>query len=235
MLNTGVICIEGVCLHVYEYLAGPRVMFCSTCNLPGHNKKRCQYQFGRCKRSSTDRNIGEHREYEIICHNCKGNHLSTDFNCPGIKSCRHEVIKYIQLHPKILPDHVQIFIPSYCRQNGVKVVDNQRPHLQQQQYTNPNQNYPDANHDWPSLPLPINNTATYLKAQQHYQNRPDQIKVIQVQMNKLEKECENAKNELDRKNCDIITKFNHSISHIMSLIICCTTAMQRQNEMILVL
>ena len=122
VLNTGVICIESVCLHVYEYFAGPRVMFCSTCNLPGHNKKRCQYPFGRCKRSSTDRNIGEHREYEIICHNCKGNHLSTDFNCPGIKSYRHEVIKYIQLHPEILPDHVQIFIPSYCHQNDVKVV-----------------------------------------------------------------------------------------------------------------
>ena len=54
-------------------------------------------------------------------------------------------------------------------------------------------------------------------------------------MNKLEKECENAKNGFNGKNCDIITKFNHSSLHIMSLIICCTTAMQRQNEMILVL
>ena len=53
-------------------------------------------------------------------------------------------------------------------------------------------------------------------------------------MNKLEKECENAKNEFDRKDCGIRTKFNHSISRIMSLIICRTTAIQRQNEMILV-
>ena len=122
VLNTGVICIESVCLHVYEYLAGPRVMFCSTFNLPGHNKKRCQYPFERCKRCGTDRNIGQHRQCEIICHNCKGNHLPTNFNCLTTRSYRREVIKSIQLHPEILPDHVQIFIPSYCHQNDVKVV-----------------------------------------------------------------------------------------------------------------
>ena len=137
-------------------------MFSSTCNLPGHNNNRCQYPFERCKRCGTDRNIGQHRQCEIICHYCKGNHLSTDFNCPAIRSYRRDVIKYIQLHPEILPDHVQLFIPSCCRQNGIKVIDNQRPHSQQQQYTNPNQNYPDANHDWSSLPPPINNTATCL-------------------------------------------------------------------------
>ena len=52
-------------------------------------------------------------------------------------------------------------------------------------------------------------------------------------MNKLEREDENAENKFDRKNLDIITKFNHSISHMMSLIICRTSVIH--NEMILIL
>ncbi|CAF4830977.1 unnamed protein product, partial [Rotaria sp. Silwood2] len=166
-------------------------------------------------------------------------HLSTDFSCPAIRSYRREVIKHIQLHPEILPDHVQIFIPSYCRQNGGKVLGNQRSYFhsqQQQKYMNLNQNHSDVNREWPSLPPPISNTtAAYLKPQHQYHNRPDQIEGIQIQMNKLEREFQNAKNEFDRKNIDIITKFNTSIAQIQSLIICFTTVIQRQNEMILVL
>ena len=235
LINTGAIYIEGLCLHVYEYLAAPRVMFCSICNLPGHNKKSCQHPYERCKRCGSDRNIGDHSECEIICHNCKGRHLSTDFICPAIRSYRREVIKRIQLHPEILPDHVQIFIPTYCRQDGVKVLSNQRKGSQYQQYINPTQNYSNAVRNWPSLPQPINNTITYLKSQQRQLNHNDQINDMQVQMNKLENECENAKREFDKKNMDIITKFNTSTSKIMSLIIGCTTVIQRQNEMIVAL
>ena len=121
VLNTGVICIEGLCLHVYEYLTD---MFCSTCNLLGHHKKRYQYSFEGCKSCGADRNVREHEEREIICHNCKGNHLSAEFSCSVIRSYRHEVIKYIRLYREILFNHVQIFIPSYCPQNGIKVVGN---------------------------------------------------------------------------------------------------------------
>ncbi|CAF5087818.1 unnamed protein product, partial [Rotaria sp. Silwood1] len=155
--------------------------------------------------------------------------------CPAVRNYRREVIKHIQLHPEILPEHVQIFIPSYCRQNGGKVLGNQRSYSQQQQYVNLNLNYPDANRDWPSLPPPISNTTTYLNHYQQYQNRPDQLNDIQMKMNKFERECEDAKNEFDRKNLDIITKFNTSIVQIQALISCFSTVIQRQNEMILVL
>ena len=32
VLNAGVVCIDGQCLHVYEFLASPKILFCSTCN-----------------------------------------------------------------------------------------------------------------------------------------------------------------------------------------------------------
>ncbi|CAF0942540.1 unnamed protein product [Rotaria sordida] len=180
LLNTGVICIEHLYLHVYEYLAAPRVIFCSTSNLSGHNKKRYQHTFEQCKRNSTR---------------------------------------------------------SYYRQNGGKILSNQRSYsqCQQQQYINLNQIYYDGNRDWSSFAPSISNTTTYIKPQRQYQNRPGQIKDIQIQMNKLERECQNAKNEFDRKNLEIITKFNTSIAQIQPLIICFTTIIQRQNEMILVL
>ncbi|CAF3777043.1 unnamed protein product [Rotaria sp. Silwood1] len=156
---------------------------------------------------------------------CK--HLSTDLSCPAIRSYRREVIKHIQLHPEILPDHVQTFIPSYCRLNGGKVLGDQRSYFhsqQQQQYMNLNQNHPDVNRDWPSLPPPISNTTSaYLKPQHQFHNRSDQIEGIQIRMNKLECEFRNAKNEFDRKNIHITTKFNNSIAQIQSLIICFTT------------
>lgn len=78
ILNAGTICIDGQCLHAYEFLASPKILFCSMCNRPGHTCRQCNLSFERCKRCSANRKEGEHRECIINCHNCQGNHISTD-------------------------------------------------------------------------------------------------------------------------------------------------------------
>ncbi|CAF4503285.1 unnamed protein product [Rotaria socialis] len=122
ILNAGIICIDGQCLHVYEFLAAPRIMFCSMCNLPGHSKRLCKLLYERCKRCGGNRKVGEHNECKITCHNCQGEHVATDYKCPTVHSYRKELIQYLRKHPEALTNDTQIFIPSNLRQEGGKVL-----------------------------------------------------------------------------------------------------------------
>ncbi|CAF4819036.1 unnamed protein product, partial [Rotaria sp. Silwood2] len=124
ILNSGIICMEGQYLHVVEYLAAPRVLFCSKCNEPGHSKKNCSFDFERCRICGGDRNVGQHNECEIRCHNCKEEHLSTDYKCVAVQCYRRDLIQHIQEHPESLPNDIQLFIPFQYRRQGDKTIRN---------------------------------------------------------------------------------------------------------------
>ncbi|CAF1287402.1 unnamed protein product [Didymodactylos carnosus] len=106
-------------------------------------------------------NDKDHKEFEICCHHCGGNHLSTDYNCAVIKEYRSKVISEIKHHPERLPPNVQLFSPSQYRdpRESSKViynnkVTNHQSQIKQQQY---NRN---DNNVWPNLNFPFQNMST---------------------------------------------------------------------------
>jgi hypothetical protein len=232
LLNSGIICIEGQCLHVIEYLAAPRVLICSMCNLPGHNKKQCRFTFERCKRCGENRENGDHIECAIMCHNCKGEHVSTDFRCPAIQDYRRELIQHLQQHPDSLPDDVQLFIPSKYRQLGAKMLGNRRCFTQQGHYP-AKQNNDNTYDEWPSLPPSSHDTIANYKVYKPHSS--DAVNNLQIHLNKLEKECALAKVDYERRNNEIKSQMSASILQIQSLIVCFSSVIQRQNETISIL
>ncbi|CAF1061099.1 unnamed protein product, partial [Rotaria magnacalcarata] len=235
ILNAGIICIDGQCLHVYEFLAAPRIMFCSMCNLPGHSKRFCKFLYERCKRCGGDRNKGEHNECKITCHNCQGEHVATDYKCPTVHSYRKELIQYLRKHPEALPNDTQIFIPSNLRQEGSKVLGKRMVDKNQAVYhyhykpTKTN-----SNPAWPSLSPKADIYEPNINL-----NYPD-IKLkeysnIRVFLDRIEKECNEAKRDYDRKFSDTTTKINRCLNQVQSIMNCFSSTIQRQNEMIYVL
>ncbi|CAF4720966.1 unnamed protein product, partial [Rotaria sp. Silwood2] len=69
-----------------------------------------------------DRNVGQHNECEIRCHNCKEEHLSTDYKCVAVQCYRRDLIQHIQEHPESLPNDIQLFIPFQYRRQGDKTI-----------------------------------------------------------------------------------------------------------------
>ncbi|CAF3343542.1 unnamed protein product, partial [Rotaria sp. Silwood2] len=192
--NNGIICMEGQCLHVVEYLAAPRVLFCS---------KRC----------GGDRNVGQHNECEIRCHNCKEEHLSTDYKCVAVQCYRRDLIQHIQQHPESLPNDTQLFIPSQYRRQGDKTISNRN--------------------EWPLLPPPTRSTISFSKYSTTCPS--DIMNNFKLLLNQTELNCALAKEAYDRKNMEIKSQISSSINQIQSLITCCSSVIQKQNEAIAVL
>ena len=233
ILCAGVICIDGQCLHVHEYFAAPRVVFCSMCNLPGHTKRNYKLLYERCKRCGGNRKEGEHQKCKIICHNCHGDHVATDFRCPTVHSYRKELVQYLRQHPEALPNDIQIFIPSNLRQEGEKILGKCKMDKNKALYhykpTKTN-----SNPAWPSLSpksagCELNNNLNYpnINLKEHL-NIKDSLALI-------EKERNEAKKDYDRKISDSTTKINMCLNHVQSLMSCISSTIQRQNEMIYVL
>ena len=235
IFNAGIICLEGLCLHVYEYLAAPRVLFCAKCNEPGHSKKFCTLKFDRCRRCGKDRNNGELSDCVIICHNCQGDHTASVYKCPTVQRYRCDLIQHIQRHPEALPEHVQLFIPSQFRKQGDRTFNNRLySHYQQNNtnvkwYNNINAN----NNDWPPLPPPIQSSIYSNRIREIPYN--ETIKSLQVQLQELDVKCTVAKDEYDRSNMEIKNKINSSINQIQSLLPCYSIVLQKQNETINIL
>ncbi|CAF1382263.1 unnamed protein product [Rotaria sordida] len=232
ILRSGIICMEGQCLHVIEYLAAPRVLFCSKCNEPGHSKKNCSFDFERCRRCGGDRNVGQHNECGIRCHNCKEEHLSTDYKCVAVQCYRRDLIQHIQQHPESLPNDIQLFIPSQYRRQGDKTISNRnfgtRQTLDNQQLKN--KINPE---EWPILPPPTRSTISFTK---YADTCPSDImNNVKLQLSQIEINCALAKEEYDRKNIEIKSQISSSINQIQSLITCCSSVIQKQNEAIAVL
>ncbi|CAF2522055.1 unnamed protein product [Rotaria sp. Silwood2] len=232
LLNYGKICIDGQCLQVFEYLAAPRVLFCSMCNLPGHSKKYCKFTFDRCRRCGEDRKNGDHKNCVISCHNCKGEHVSTDFRCQTVQNYRRDLIHYLKHHPERLPTDTQFFIPSQYRSYGESALYNRRPYSQLMTMS-PNRKQQLTNDDWPSLPPPARSTINY--SNYTSSSSSDAIKNLQIQLNHLDKCCSIDKKKYEKKNIEIKTQLNESLTQLKSLNICFSTIIQRQNETIIML
>ncbi|CAF5002173.1 unnamed protein product [Rotaria sp. Silwood1] len=232
ILNSGIICMEGQCLHVVEYLAAPRVLFFSKCNEPGHSKKNCSFDFERCRRCGGDRNVGQHNECEIRCHNCKEEHLSTDYKCVAVQCYRRDLIQHIQQHPESLPNDIQLFIPSQYRRQGDKTISNRNVYTRQ---TLDNQQLKNKinSEEWPLLPPSTRSTISYSKYSTTCSS--DIMNNFKLQLNQIEINCALAKEEYDRKNMEIKSQISSSINQIQSLITCCSSIIQKQNEAIAVL
>ncbi|CAF2968700.1 unnamed protein product [Rotaria sp. Silwood2] len=232
--NNGIVCIEGHCLHLVEYLAVPRVLFCHQSNEPGHSKRQYQFNYERCKRYGGDRKNGDHKECTIKCHNCNGGHLSTDFKCPDILNYRRDLIKYLQHHPETLPDDIKLFIPSQYRQQGVKTINNQRLSTYKPYFTT-HQDDKISNGEWPLLPLPTRSSIPCSKYSYSSSFSSNILDNMVIQMKQIENDCTIAKEEYDRKNMEIKTQVKTSIIQIQSLISCFSTIIQKQNEAISIL
>ncbi|CAF1014060.1 unnamed protein product [Rotaria sordida] len=232
LLNSGLICIDGQCLHVFEYLAAPRVLFCSMCNLPGHNRKYCNFTFDRCRRCGEDRKNGDHKNCAISCHNCKGEHVSTDFRCQTVQNYRRDLIHYLKQHPERLPMDTQFFIPSQYRSYGESVLYNRRSYPQLMTMP-PNRNFQITNDEWPSLPPPARSNINYSNYTRS--SSSDTIKNLQIQLNHLDKCCSIDKKKYEKINMEIKSQLNESLAQLKSLNICFSTIIQRQNETIIML
>lgn len=238
ILNAGVLCVDGQCLHVHEYLASPKVLFCSMCNLPGHTKRQCKLGYERCKRCGGNRKEGEHKECTVTCHNCKGEHTATDFRCPTVNVYRKELIQYLQSHPETLPYDTQIFIPSYLRNEGTKILGRRRNendlnarlrNIDQQHSKN---TWPTLTTLSPSSPSSIHKS----KWNGHDSNiNPNENANVQELLTRVEKQCNEAKQDYDKKLHDTTTKLNACLNQIQSLFNCFSSIVQRQHEMLHVL
>ncbi|CAF2981746.1 unnamed protein product [Rotaria sp. Silwood2] len=233
IMNAGIICIDGQCFHVHEFLAAPRVMFCSMCNLPGHIKRHCKFIYERCKRCGGNRKEGEHKECKITCHNCQGEHVATDFRCPTVHSYRNDLIQYLRQHPEALPNDTQIFIPSSFRQEGGKVLGKRMIEKNQVLYHyKPTKS--NSNPAWPSISPKAAVYEPNINLNYPNVNIKEHLN-IKDYLNRIETQCNEAKQDYDRKFNDTTTKINTCLNQVQSILNCFSSTIQRQNEMIYVL
>ncbi|CAF3825630.1 unnamed protein product [Rotaria sp. Silwood1] len=154
ILNNGGITINGHLIEAHEFLSPPRLLICSKCNDPGHIRRNCNFQYDACRRCGKDRTVGEHKECIICCHRCNQNHLSTDYKCPFLVDYRRSLLYKLKDQPNLLPPNMHIFIPSECRERGVKnnkILCNPSNKLNNSSiHKNASQFYL-SNHVWPAL------------------------------------------------------------------------------------
>ncbi|CAF1399125.1 unnamed protein product [Adineta steineri] len=116
ILNDGKIAIQGELFKIEEYLAPPKILICSKCQVPGHTRKVCKMSIDICRRCGEEKINGDkHDECLIKCHHCGGNHNATDFKCPIIIKFRQELLFRLKTDINKLPPNIKLFIPVDCR------------------------------------------------------------------------------------------------------------------------
>ncbi|CAF2107994.1 unnamed protein product [Rotaria magnacalcarata] len=191
ILNSGKITIYGQLFDVDEYLPAPKLLICTKCNQPGHIKKICSYSlFEICRRCGKDRkNEEDHKTCQIKCHNCQGDHTSTDFKCPTIQEYRRNLVIELRKRPDILPVNAQIYIPSKCRQNGEKnkIIENKLARQQQQQQQKEQQLKLTGN-DYNVWPMLQHNVAKQTTSSNNNNNIYNTITSLRDDLDKIKKE-----------------------------------------------
>ena len=131
ILNSGKIVIEGHLYEIDEYLPSPRILICSKCNTPGHIKKNCKATIEICKRCGNDKNDGvDHKECNIKCHHCGGDHEATNYKCVTISNFRQELLRNLKNNTHLLPPHIQLYIPQQFRdKKGMKFLKNKNDEI----------------------------------------------------------------------------------------------------------
>ncbi|CAF5173288.1 unnamed protein product [Rotaria magnacalcarata] len=229
ILNTGIIAFEGQLIEVSEFLAPPRLLICSRCNTPGHLKKECKNNVDLCRRCGLNRNEGEHKECIIKCHHCNGNHEATSYQCPLINDFRKELILKLKSRPDLLPQNVQLFIPTQYRSHGEKEnrilfnnnkIEGNVRMTQQQQYT-----YHQHTNEWPLLSNNSDSTAPnkWLARDLNRNN-------IWRDMTKSQEIFDSLKKEFNKQEIDIAKRYQEHKLKLGSILSVMSVQIQQQNE-----
>ncbi|CAF1243744.1 unnamed protein product, partial [Didymodactylos carnosus] len=206
VLNSRKICLQGQLFDATEYLQAPRLLICARCNVPGYTRKNCNYETEICRRCGQEiKNKNEHIECNICCQHCGDNHLATDYKCPFIAEYRKQLDVKLKKHPNLLPDHVQIFIPTECREKGekLKYLMNTKTYEQQ---TTLMQNRNDPN-TWPLLP------STTAVSNQYWTNNSTP-KSFQNEFDQVKNDCAREMNEINKKFDDFLQKCQQELKTI---------------------
>ncbi|CAF4986738.1 unnamed protein product [Rotaria sp. Silwood1] len=113
--------------------------------------------YERCRRCGNDRNHGDHKQCNVLCHHCGGDHQANDYKCPILLNFRRNLIEKLRENPDKLPPHIQMFIPFDSRlRKTEKILFNQNVNeynkKSAQQFI-----YSNSLHEWPILEKPLNN------------------------------------------------------------------------------
>ena len=188
IVNDGKIGLQGQIFEVEEYLPPPKILICSKCNIPGHQKKICQSDTEICRRCGQNRNDGnKHDTCALKCQHCGGEHMATDYKCPKIIRFRQELINRLKCNRDRLPPHIKLFIPVDCRTNGDRnrILSSQNDMESRAAV----QSKPPAINPWTTKKYP--NKEVYNK------NEIDQrIKTFDIELNEIKKNFESEREKI---------------------------------------
>ncbi|CAF3209332.1 unnamed protein product [Rotaria socialis] len=226
IINNGGITINGHLIEAHEFLSPPRLLICSKCNEPGHIRRNCHFQYDACRRCGKDRSIGEHKECNVCCHRCNQNHLSTDYKCPFLVDYRRSLIFKLKDQPNLLPPNVNIFIPTECRERGVKnnqILSNPSFKLNNNSTNLKNTSkFNISSHAWPTL---SNITGDGIDTQINDESVWNELKLKQIELNK-------TNDELNLKVQLLKTKYDDHMKKMNSILLIISQQVKIQNESI---
>lgn len=226
MLKHEQISISGCLIEVQEFLAPPRLLMCSKCNDPGHIRKHCALNFDACRRCGKDRSTGDHDNCTICCHRCKQDHLATDYKCKFLVEYRRSLLVRLKEKPNLLPPNVRIFIPSNCRDRGIrnnKILTNQRPINNAYESKQANQQPFNINaFSWPT-PSGNKQSQNQTLTTNHEQLIWDELKNKQDQIDKL-------KDDFNLKLQSHETKYNDHLKKMNLILVSLYQQTKHQNE-----
>ncbi|CAF3212807.1 unnamed protein product [Rotaria socialis] len=224
--------ISGQLFEVTEFLAPPRLIICSKCNIPGHLKKECNSNIEKCKKCGSNRNEGDHKECAIVCHHCNGNHEATSYECPFINDYRKELMIKLKSRPDLLPKNCQFFIPTQFRsaerKNNHILINpktqtqhNNDKNIQQQSYFN---QY--SNKEWPIL----SNISSLTNTTNKWYNRQQTTHNIWNDMNEAQKEIMKTHEKFKQKEIEIENQYRDMKKQLGAILSLSTTMIKQHNE-----
>ncbi|CAF3459209.1 unnamed protein product [Rotaria socialis] len=228
LLHQGGLTIDGHIIEVNEFLAPPRLLFCSKCNDPGHVRKHCNLKYEACRRCGEDKSNGNHNECNICCHRCKQNHIATDYKCKFLMDYRRALLQRLKQKPYLLPPNVKLFIPTECREDGDKnnMIVSSRSSMSNNTVFNATLNnqtqhlpFNINSHGWPSLDKHrsnyINSTADDALWKE-IKNKENEIEKLREEFNNKIQQCQN--------------KYDNNIKKIKSILLIISAQTKYQNE-----
>ncbi|CAF2105392.1 unnamed protein product [Rotaria magnacalcarata] len=209
ILNTGTILFEGQLIEVSEFLAPPRLLICSQCSTPGHLRMNAKMML----------------IYVEDAVQIETKSIINDF--------RKELILELKSRPDLLPQNVQLFIPTQYRSHDEKgnrifinnniIEGNARTkQQQQQQYT-----YHQHSNEWPLLSNNIDTTSPN-EWLSHNTNRS----TIWSDMTKSQEIFDSLKEKFNKQETDIAKRYQKHKLKLGSVLSVMAVQIQQQNETI---
>lgn len=227
-MHQGGLTIDGHIIELNEFLAPPRLLFCSKCNDPGHVRKHCNLKYDACRRCGEYKSNGNHNECNICCHRCKQNHLATDYKCQFLMDYRRALLQQLKQKPDLLPPNVKLFIPTECRKDGDrnnKIVSSKSSTSNTKMYNGGTNDqaqhlpFKTNSHNWPTL-------EKHRSSSINLTTDDDLWKEIKNN----QKEIEKLKEEFNIKIQQCRTKYDDNIQKIKLILLIISAQTKYQNE-----